>query len=154
MITEPDGVRLGRIVCGFMLSAWCGAAVLYTLFITPALFERMGSQAGAAVAAIFPGYFQFGSIVCGIALLTALWAWLPAGSMRTRRDGWRMLWSLVAWGSVMVNVLVVYPLVQAADVASFGQLHGLSLALNGLSFVSALFGATLSFSPARYGIMF
>lgn len=60
-------------VCRLALALWTGGAALFTFMLTPAIFESYDrDQAGAIVGVLFPGYFMWGLVFGGVALLALI----------------------------------------------------------------------------------
>lgn len=146
---EPIGLRNARAVCALALTLWIGAVVHFAVAITPAIFSGFPDRGGEIVETLFPGYFQFGLVTAGLALLAALWGWLAAGWLRTQRESWRVLWALLTLALVAANAYALRPTVHAASAGEFGFWHGLSMAANAVAAVTALAGAAVSFSSSR-----
>ena len=119
------------------MGAWLGIMAFFSFVAAPILFRTMErSVAGAAAAAVLPGYYACG-LVLGAATLLALvlrvvaqeprWRWnVPAAVLTTAMLG-LVLWSLV----------IVLPAAEAArgaaDSTRFSLVHRRAVSLNALT---------------------
>ena len=61
------------VVYRLTLAFWVGGAALFTFVLTPTLFRTQSRDlAGTIVGVLFPGYFRWGLVCGGIALLCLL----------------------------------------------------------------------------------
>lgn len=126
------------------LALWTGAAVGLTFLTTPAIFAILDRDtASRLVSSLFPGYFRFGLVCLGIALLAA---WL-AVRRTAPATGWaRAVPVLLA---AMIALMLYAGLILEPEIAAvqativsfvtetdsparqeFRRLHGLSSILN------------------------
>ena len=83
------------------LSVWIGEIVFFSFVVAPSVFRAFPpSDAGRAVAAIFPTYYQIG-YVCGVVLLLASVGFLISGAART-------VWGVAASLSAAMLVATLY----------------------------------------------
>lgn len=66
-------MQLVRILYHLAISFWIGGAAIFTLLLTPIIFKSQGRDAaGQIVGILFPGYFRWGLVCGGCALLCNL----------------------------------------------------------------------------------
>lgn len=134
-----------RALYGLAMGTWFGVMLHFTALLTPVLSRRLPAEFPRITEVIFPPYLRAGEALAALALLAAL-AERAARTVPSRRwAGARLALALAALALALGHAEVVHPAVRAArGTAGFGALHGLSLALNGLSALAALAGTLLA----------
>jgi uncharacterized membrane protein len=62
---------IGTVIYHLAVSLWVGGAALFTFILTPAIFRGYSrDEAGRIVGVLFPGYFRWGLVCGGVALLS------------------------------------------------------------------------------------
>jgi hypothetical protein len=123
------------------LSAWLGIMGFFSLVAAPVLFRTMErSVAGAAAAAVLPGYYACGILLGALALLGLL----PRVVGRGPRRWWHVLataLTAVMLGLVVWSLVVVLPAAESArragDSTRFALAHRRAVGLNGLTMLCA-----------------
>lgn len=116
------------------VGAWLGIMAFFSFVATPTLFRTMErSVAGAAAAAVLPGYYASGLVLCVLALVTLGLRVLS----REPRWGWSVLAAALTTamlGLVLWSLVVVVPAVEAArgagDSTRFVLAHRRAVSLN------------------------
>lgn len=137
------------------LATWTGGSLYFSFLATPAIFGRFERPvAGDVVGALFPGYYRL-ALVSGVALAAAAAARLVAGRPAAALA---LVLAVAVLVANAVGALVLQPRIHdlrlqlraagagagGADVPApelqqlFGRLHGLSMALNLVSFLAAV----------------
>lgn len=137
-----------RMLYGLLMAGWVGVIGYFSAVLTPTLIRVFPEQFGEIVAALFPRYFGLGEILAAAAVLAAAAEWLLIRERPGRKDAlWRLLVAAAALAVVAYNREILLPQAHAArGTEAFGRLHGLSMTLNLVAAVLALFGAVLSHS--------
>ncbi|HVL49117.1 MAG TPA: DUF4149 domain-containing protein [Candidatus Thermoplasmatota archaeon] len=122
------------------LAYGAGASLFWTAVATPALFRRLPREAvGAAVAAVFPRYFESQTLAAAAALVALALANAVGGGASTLAGPL----VVVAGAAAAVNRFVLLARTRAAErgTDAFRRAHGLSALANlatTLAFVAAL----------------
>jgi hypothetical protein len=136
------------------VSAWLGIMAFYSFVAAPILFRTLARNvAGTAAAAVLPGYYASGLVLCALALLSL------ALRAIAREPGSRLTWVAVGLtatmlGLVLWSLAVVLPATEAArgagDHTGFALAHRRAIQLNLLTMLcAALVLALEAFSRRR-----
>lgn len=131
------------VLYNLLLSLWLGGMYMYTFLVTPVIFRTYSrDMAAEIVGKLFPVYFPYNLIVCGLALVAALAA--AANWDRKRRK----IVLLMISAALVINTFLTFGLypeivrvkqqiasfetvpVEAPLRQKFKQMHGLSMVLN------------------------
>lgn len=138
-------MALGNWATG-LLGIWAGAILYYSFAATPVLFRRLGrEEAGNIVTLLFPGYYRFGWMTGGFALvsLAALGAPLPRTALAAAALATALVQGTAVrrWVIRMRDARAATPGPEADR--RFGAAHGVSVALN-LVVLGLVMGAILA----------
>jgi hypothetical protein len=136
------------------MGAWLGIMGFFSFVAAPVLFRTMErSVAGAAAAAVLPGYYACGILLGAMALLGLV----PRVVARGSRRWWQGLataLTAVMLGLVLWSLVVVLPAAESArragDSTRFALVHRRAISLNGLTMLCAVLVVALEVvSPRR-----
>ncbi len=134
------------------LVVWLGAMTFFSFIGAPAIFKTLDrSTAGDVVAVIFPKYYAIGYVCSILAILTLAFIVSKTGITSASKAG--LITLVVMFILTLGSGLVVAPKVknikeqirQTTDTAKsealnteFKKLHGISMALNGVTWIVGL----------------
>lgn len=123
------------------IAGWLGIMAFVSFGVAPRVFRTLDrAVAGEAVAAIMPRYYDWGLVLCGVALAGCALQFL------SKREGWLRPLIGTALCGAMCGLLVwattvVLPRAEAArrarDDAAFARAHRASVRLNSATMVTA-----------------
>ena len=148
-----DILRTLVLVC---IAGWLAISTFFSFAVAPLAFRVIDrAVAGQLVAAVLPRYYDWGVVLCVIALTAsavhAVSGWRPRGSALAGVGLCALMVGLLLWASI-----VVLPRAESArrarDDSAFALAHRASVQLNGLTLLAGaavLVLETFSRSPRR-----
>ena len=148
-----DILRTLVLIC---IAGWLAISTFFSFAVAPLAFRVIDrAVAGQLVAAVLPRYYDWGVVLCVIALtasaVQAVSGRRPRGSALAGGGLCALMFGLLLWASIVVLPRAA-PTRRARDDSAFALAHRASVQLNGLTLLAGaavLLLETFSRSPRR-----
>lgn len=131
------------VVLDVTLGVWLGGMVFFSFVGAPTTFDVLGDGAGQVVTAIFPKYYEFGSILGFTAVSAAILAWNQDVLDPTATLFIQPL-ILIALAATIYAQARLLPKMEAAGDDGFARYHKQSVVLNGVTMLAVAGALVLS----------
>jgi hypothetical protein len=131
------------VVLDVNLGMWLGGMVFFLFVGAPTTFDVLGDDAGRVVNAIFPKYYEFGSILGFTAISAAILAWNQDVLDPTATLFIQPL-ILIALATTIYAQGRLLPKMEAAGDDGFARYHKQSVVLNGVTMLAVAGALVLS----------
>lgn len=131
------------VILDASLGMWLGGMVFFSFVGAPTTFDVLGDDAGQVVNAIFPKYYEFGSILGFTAVGVAVVAW-NRGVLDPTATLFIQPLILIALAATIYAQARLLPKMEAAGDDGFARYHKQSVVLNGVAMLAVAGALVLS----------